>query len=241
MHIHTNLLSLIMAAAGGLAASNLVAQEADAAKSKPDASATKSVMAAPSETAARAKIMASDEWKQAGAEYQKWLSTQPIYTAGQIKRINENLDAQIQTMPSGELQAFLDDWQAKLKVLNGKNFQEAQNWLGAYMTNMADGYRRKYLESLGLTDIANLSAAQLETSITNIRADRRSISSNQEAFDQFRQQQLQSLQNKQTTLQQARQQSASQLNSNYNSVFQGPYSPPFNNNFIPTFGAYLPL
>jgi len=204
--------------------------------------ATKSVMAAPSEASVRAKIMAGDQWKQVGAEYQKWLSTQPVYTPRQIKRINEKLDAQIQTMPTSELQAFLDDWQAKLKVLNGKNFQEAQNWLGAYMTNMADGYRRKYLQSLGLTDIPSLSAAQLEAALTEIRADRQSIAHNQSAFDQLRQKQLQSLQSQQAAAQQAREQSATQLNNSAGpGGVQSPYSPAFGNNFIPPFGSYLPL
>ena len=86
-------------------------------------------------------------------------------------------------MPTSELQGFLDDWQAKLKVLLGKNFQEAQNWLGQYMVNMADGYQRNYLKRLGLNDIPNMSAAQLDAAITRIRADRLAVMQSQADFD----------------------------------------------------------
>ena len=128
--------------------------------------------------------MATDEWKQVYTGYQKWLSTQPIYSPNQIKKINDKLDAQIRNMPTSELQGFLNDWQAKLKILNGKNFQEAQNWLGAYLTNMADGYKRNYLHSMGLIDIPSLSAKQLESAITEIRANQSSIAHDQAVFDQ---------------------------------------------------------
>ncbi|HZZ30337.1 MAG TPA: hypothetical protein VFE46_20225 [Pirellulales bacterium] len=235
-------LTVMLVLAGCATARQAIAEQPVPAAADRAGATTQSVLMPPSENAARSKIMASDEWKRLGAEYQKWLSTQPIYTPAQIKRINEKLEAQIQAMPASELQAFMDDWHAKLKVLNGKDFQEAQNWLGAYMTNMADGYRRKYLESLGLMDIPNLSAQKLEAAMTEIRADRQSIAQNQVSFDRLRQQQLQALQTSQGTVQQARQERATQLNSSYDSgSFRSPYSVPFGNNFVPPFGSYLPL
>ena len=131
----------------------------------------------------REKIMASAAWKQVDSEFQKWLSQQTIYTPAEINRINQKLATQIRAMPTSELQGFIDDWQAKLKVLLGKDFQEAQNWLGQYMVNMADGYQRNYLKRLGLSDIPNLSAAQLEAAITRIRADRLAVIQAQADFD----------------------------------------------------------
>jgi hypothetical protein len=195
-----------------------------------------------SDAATRASIMASDQWKQVGTAYQKWLSTQPIYTPNQIKRINEKLDAQIRNMPTSELQGFLDDWQAKLKVLNGKNFQEAQDWLGAYMTNMADGYRRNYLHDMGLTDIPNMSAKQLEAAITEIRANQSSIAQDQAVFNQVRQQTVQTVQQNMAATQQADQNASMQDGGGDYGTFQSPYSPMmFNDNFIPPVGNYLPL
>jgi hypothetical protein len=195
-----------------------------------------------SDAAARAKIMASDEWKQVYTGYQKWLTTQPIYTPKQINRINEKLDAQIRNTPASELQAFLNDWQAKLKVLNGKDFQEAQNWLGAYMTNMADGYRRNYLQSMGLTDIPNMSAKQLEGAITEIRANQASIAQDQQVFDQTRQQTVQTVQQNNAATQQADQNMYDLDGGGDYGTYQSPYTGMmFNDNFIPPVGNYLPM
>ncbi len=188
------------------------------------------------------KIMASDEWKQVYIGYQKWLSTQPIYTPKQINRINEKLDAQIRNMPTSELQGFMNDWQAKLKVLNGKNFQEAQDWLGTYMTNMADGYRRNYLQAMGLTDIPNMSAKQLEAAITEIRANQSSIAQDQTAFDQARQQTVQTVEQNMAATQQADQNMSDLDGGGDYGTYQSPYSGMmFNDNFIPPVGNYLPL
>ncbi|HZZ30336.1 MAG TPA: hypothetical protein VFE46_20220, partial [Pirellulales bacterium] len=182
---------------------------------------------AAADAATRAKIMNSDPWKQIGVQYQQWLNTQPIYTPNQIKKINDQLNAQIQSMPTSELQGFMDDWQAKLKILNGKDFQEAQNWLGAYMTNMAQGYRRDYLRQMGLTNIPNKTAGQLEAAITDIRADQMSITQNQAAFNAGRQQAVQSAQQQNAASQQAQQTQFSSYNSapGFN-TFQSPYRPP---------------
>jgi hypothetical protein len=143
--------------------------------------------------AQREIIMAGAAWKQVDSEFQKWLSQQTIYSPAEINRINQKLAAQIRAMPTSELQGFIDDWQAKLKVLLGKDFQEAQNWLGQYMVNMADGYQRNYLKRLGLNDIPNMSAAQLEAAITRIRADRLAVIQAQADFDSARNQQVQTV------------------------------------------------
>jgi hypothetical protein len=221
-----------------LVASQLVAQQPSVTKSAAPAAgapanapaailpAAPSSSSASADAALRAKIMASAEWKRIGDEYQSWLSTQPIYTPGQIKRINDNLAAQIQSMSASDLQDFMSDWQAKLKVLNGKNFQEAQNWLGAYMTNMADGYRRNYLKSLGLTDIPSMTAGQLEAAITNIRANQENVVQSQATFNATRRQMVQNVQQDNATSQQAQSQSYTSYGSSGFNTFQSPYRPP---------------
>jgi hypothetical protein len=235
----TKLCPALIATVGLFIAAQLAAQQPG-----PTGRAAASTSQAPANSSdpARAKIMASDEWKQISVGYQKWLSTQPIYTSKQIDRINGKLDAQIRSMPTSELQGFLDDWQAKLKVLNGKNFQEAQDWLGAYTTNMADGYRRNYLQSMGLTDIPNMSAKQLESAITEIRANQSTIVQDQASFNQVRQQTVQTVQQNMAATQQADQNASMQDGGGEYSTFQSPYSPMmFNDNFIPPVGNYLPL
>ncbi len=176
------------------------------------------------EAAAKAKIMASDAWKQMADEYQKWLNSQAIYTPDDVNRMNAKQAAQMQAMPAGEMQDFLNDWLAKLKVLNGKDFQDAQQWLGEYMSALSDGYRAKTLKEMGLTDVANMSADQLEAAIEKIRADRLSIQRNQDAFNRIRQQQVHAIQQANAATQQAQQQAAEQLRSAQNTV-RSPYRP----------------
>ncbi len=187
-----------------------------------------------SDAAAKAKIMASDDWKKMSAEYQKWLNSQVIYTPSDIKRINAKLSAQMQAMSAADMQDFLNNWLAKLKVLNGKDFQDAQQWLGEYMSALTDGYRAKTLQNLGLTDVASMSADQLEDAIERIRADRLSIQRNQASFNHIRQQQVQTVQQANAATQQAQQQAAAQLRaSQFNSV-QSPYRPPNSGPYNPT-------
>ena len=165
-------------------------QQAPPSKAK---SASPTAESNQADAAQRAKIMSSDAWKQVDVEFQKWLSQQTIYTPKEVSRINQKLAAQIRSMPTSELQGFLDDWQAKLKILLGQNFQEAQNWLGQYMVNMADGYQRNYLKRLGLSDIPSLTADQLEAAITRIRADQLAVQQSQAEFDYARNQQVQAV------------------------------------------------
>jgi hypothetical protein len=175
------------------------------------------------EAGSKAKILASQEWKQAYDEFQKWLASQAIYTPADVERIKANLAAQIQIMPASELQGFLDDWQARLKVLNGRDFQDAQQWLGEYLFVVTDGFRRQTLKNLGLTDVANMTAAQLEDAIIRIHADRLSRMQSRVAFEQNRQQMVQMVQQSNAAAQQARQQSnfgAARFGTN-----QSPYRP----------------
>lgn len=233
------LVAVAVMAAGCLTAYQLAAQQPT--PPAPAAPTAKSA-AAGSDSAAREKIMASDEWKQVYAGYQKWLSTQPVYSPNQIKKINAKLDAQIRNTPTSELQGFLNDWQAKLKILNGKDFQEAQDWLGAYMTNMADGYKRNYLHSMGLSDIPSLSAKQLESAITEIRANQASIVQDQASFDQVRQNTVQTVEQNMAATQQADQNASMSDGGGEYGGYQSPYSPMmFGDNYIPPVGNYLPL
>ena len=180
--------------------------------------------------AAKAKILASDAWKQVMSEYQKWVSSQAIYTPDDVKKMNAKISAAIQSMSASDLQEYLDDWQAKLKVLNGQNFQDAQAWLGAYLEPCTDGYRAKTLKQLGLSDAANMSAAQLEDAIVRIRADRRSKEASQAAFEQSRMAQVRMLQQDYGASQQAVQQAGGAgVNFGYGPGFntmQSPYHPP---------------
>jgi hypothetical protein len=200
----------------------LAAQQPDSKKSTKSADNPAAGQSA--DAAEKAKIMASPAWGQVSEGFQKWLASQAIYTPSDINRINANLAAQIRAMPASELQGFMDDWQARLKVLNGKDFQDAQQWLGEFLSVLADGYRRQTLKNLGLADVTNMSAAQLEDAITRIEADRLRRQQSQVAFDQQRQQTVQTIQARNAATQQAldqRSPQAAQFGTN-----QSPYRPP---------------
>ncbi len=124
-------------------------------------------------------------------------------------------------MPASELQGFLDDWQAKLRVLNGRDSQDAQQWLGQYLSVLADGIRRRTLSEMGLADLPNMTASQLEDAFIRVRARRLSLQQSRAAFDQNRQQRVQMAQQNNAAMQQARlQRGAAQFGTN-----QGPYRP----------------
>ena len=182
------------------------AQQPGPTKSGPAATKASSSAGGASESAAKEKIFASPQWKQVYDEFQKWLASQAIYTPADVERIKKNLLAQMQSMSAGDLQGFLDDWQAKLKVLNGKDFQDAQQWLGEYLSVLNDGFRRQTLRDLGLSDVANMTAGQLEEAIIRIRANRLSTQQRQAAFDQRRQQMVGMVQQSNAATQQAQQQ-----------------------------------
>src|SRR5689334_11042701 len=95
-----------------------------AAGSPPAAPPRAATPALSPEDAAREKIFASDRWKKVEAEYSKWLSSQAIYTPDQVNRMGEKMIREMKTMPPEELEGFLDEWDAKLKVLLGKDFQD---------------------------------------------------------------------------------------------------------------------
>jgi hypothetical protein len=96
---------------------------------------------------------------------------------------------------------------------------------------------------MGLTDIPNMSAAQLESAISEIRANQSSITQDQAVFDQTRQQTVQTVQQNMAATQQAQQQNAYLQNgSGQYGTYGSPYSPMmFNDNYIPPVGNYLPL
>jgi hypothetical protein len=143
--------------------------------------------AAASDAAKKAQILASDRWKKVEQEFAKWLSMQVIYTPQQVEQLKTKLKAEIQRMSAAELEQFLDQWDAKLKVLLGTDAAEAREWLGQYLSVVADGFRQTFLQKLGITDVSKLTAAQIEDQIENIRAQRLAFQQQRAAFDVGRQ------------------------------------------------------
>ncbi len=189
-----------------------------------------------SDSARRAAILMSDRWRKVELEFQQWLSVQVVYTPRQVEEIKAKLAAEVQSMSPAELEQFLDQWDAKLKILLGKDADEARNWLGEYMSVMADGYRKHFLASLGLTDVTKMSAAQVEEAVDRVRMQRMSIRQQQAAFNQNREQQVQAAEKANAQARQmAQQQATAAMNRTPKfNMFQSHYSPRPQDSYIPT-------
>ncbi|HZZ74023.1 MAG TPA: hypothetical protein VFE24_17350 [Pirellulales bacterium] len=217
-------LSLAALGLGMLALSQLSAQGPTTKSTPPQLGLTSEQS---TEESKRAKILASERWKKVDAQYSQWLKRQAIYTPQQVNAMGAKLAAEIQEMPTEDLEGFLDDWDAKLKVLLGQNFSDAQDWLGYYMNNMADGYRRSYLRKLGLTDISKLSASELEDKIIDIRAAQANAKQNDEAANRSRQAMLQTSRDAiATSVDNQRDNTALRNTDVHRPVYQSPYRPP---------------
>lgn len=221
----TRKLTIGVLIAGLLVAGHLLLQQSSWAEPDEELAGNRNAISdASSEVPAKEKLLASPQWKQMYSEFQKWLASQPIYTPSDIKRINANLAAQIQAMSASEVQGYLGDWQAKLNVLKGKDFQDAQQWLGQYLSVLADGYRRGTLRDLGLSDFVSMKAGDLERAILDIRAKRFALERRSTAFDQSRQQMIQQAQEKRAAARAAQLQSRSRA-ARFATI-QSPYRPP---------------
>jgi len=176
------------------------------------------------------QILNSDRWRKVIDEFQQWLSVQVVYTPKQVAQLRAKLNAEVQKMSADELQQFLDQWDAKLKVLLGTDADEARAWLGQYMSAMADGYRTEFLKKTGVTDISHATAAQIEQEILKLRLQRTGIQQRQATFDQTRQQEVQAAEQANAAAQRRMSRDQTLLNqrgaATSSSGYQSHYTPP---------------
>jgi hypothetical protein len=193
--------------------------EANAASGLPRTDATTT-----SEAAQKNQILSSDRWKRVENEFGQWLAVQVVMTPQQVDRMKAKLHGEIQNMSAAELQQFLNQWDAKLNVLLGKDAAEARQWLGQYLSVIADGYRPKFLKKLGISDLTNLTAAQIEDELNKLRADRMDFQQQRAFFDAGRQRSLQQAQQWQAASNQSLQDAGQGTAAEYG-TYQTPYSP----------------
>jgi len=171
------------------------------------------------------KILASERWKKVQAEFEKWLSVQVIYTPSQVDDLKKKLAAQVQRMSPTEIEQFLDQWDAKLKVLLSPDAAEAREWLGQYLSVIANGRRREFLEGLGVNkDVSKLTAAQIEDQINAVRAKRLAFQQQRAGFEAGRQQSLQMAEQFQNEQREVLQQSGTGQAAGYG-TYQSQFAP----------------
>jgi hypothetical protein len=178
----------------------------------------------PAEVAAREAILNSDRWKRVESEFGKWLSLQVVYTPQQVAKMRARLHAEVQKMSAAELQQFLDQWDAKLKVLLGKDADEARQWLGEYLSVIADGYRPTFLKKIGIKDVTTLSASQIEDELDRLRAERMTFQQQRAFYNAGQQQWVQRAQQWQQASQGSLDQAGQGTAAEYSS-YQTPMAP----------------
>jgi hypothetical protein len=134
-------------------------------------------------------IMNSSRWRRAIFELGEWLSAQAIYTPTQVRNIKADFNHKVEKMSSHDLEYLLDDLDAKFKVLDTPEAQDARSWVAQYLSVMSDQKRAEALKDV--PNVVTMTAGQLQQEIQKIEQKRSSLQQQQAAFDEGRQQLVQ--------------------------------------------------
>ncbi|RLS30959.1 MAG: hypothetical protein DWH79_09675 [Planctomycetota bacterium] len=135
--------------------------------------------------AAKAAILQGPRWRRAIFELGEWLSSQQIYPPKEVIRIKSDFNRRVSRMTSHELEYLLDDLEAKFKVMETPEAQEARAWVGQYLSAMSDRRRDDVLKDV--PNVVDMTAGQLSQEIGKIEQKRQSLKDRQAAFDDGRQ------------------------------------------------------
>ncbi len=147
--------------------------------------ATAAVPLDPADAAKKAEILKSQRWRRAMFELNEWFSTQKIYNKQQAAQMKANLSAHVAKMSAAEVQAVLDDLDAKFQVLDTPEAQEARAWMAQYLSYFSDKKRKEMLKDV--PNVATMTASQLAEEIRKIEQKRASIERDQALFNQRQQ------------------------------------------------------
>jgi hypothetical protein len=145
-------------------------------------------------------IMNSPRWRRAIFELGEWLSAQAIYSPAQVRNIKADFNHKVEKMSPHDLEYLLDDLDAKFKILDTPEAQDARSWVAQYLSVMSDQKRAESLKDV--PNVVTMTAGQLQQEIQKIEQKRGTLQQQQAAFDEGRQQLVQRAQD-------ARQQTAS--------------------------------
>ena len=140
---------------------------------------------------ARQEILDSQRWADAKQQLDSWLSVQKVYSDEEVEVLKSELRNRIAVMSPQELQAFLEEMEAKVAVLMSPASLDARRWASKYTDKALERYRKKF----GVEDPARMSAADLETALAEFTAQRQSKLESSAAFRQSRQSQARAAKN----------------------------------------------
>ena len=151
---------------------------------RPTSDKASATQAAVDDAARKAEILASPRWRRAMFELNEWLGAQKLYTPAQVTKIKQNFTAKVNRLSAQDLQFMLDDMDAKFKVLETPQAQDARAWLAQYLSILSDKKREEVIGKLG--NVATMTAPQLEAQIAAIEQRRAASARQQQAVNQLR-------------------------------------------------------
>ena len=198
------------------ASSTSAPQEPKAAANDDDGDGDRDLKKGDSDLEKKVAIMNSSRWRRAIFELGEWLSAQAIYTPTQVRNIKADFNHKVEKMSSHDLEYLLDDLDAKFKVLDTPEAQDARSWVAQYLSVMSDQKRAEALKDV--PNVVTMTAGQLQLEIQKIEQKRGTLQQQQAAFDEGRQQLVQRAQD-------ARQQTAAASAAAMSRTGSASYSP----------------
>jgi hypothetical protein len=176
------LISYIRASVAGLLCVLLAGSPAAAQQTPVDA--RPAAPGANDEAAQKAKIFASDCWRQAMLALDDWSRTQTIYTPDEVAAMRADFAARVDSMSARELQEMIADLEARFRILDSPEVREVRAWFAQYMSVLAERRREELLREI--PNFATMTAAELNQAILKVRGKK----AGQARFDRNRQAQV---------------------------------------------------
>ena len=137
------------------------------------------------ESYSRETILQSQRWRRLRRQFDEWLSVQKIYTPAQVAELTTALERHVASMPTSELEDFIDDTEERLAVLTSDKAMDARSYL-SFFTD--EGRRQRIANGGEIPNVFNITVGQLRQELNQFQQQRAARSANQAAFNQSREQ-----------------------------------------------------
>lgn len=121
----------------------------------------------------KTEILTGSRWRRAMFELDEWLAVQPVSTAEQVRHIKADLADRVAAMSSYELDYLLDTLEFKLRILDSPDAVEVREWLGRYLSVMAD--RKRAATLAGLPDVVEMTSGELIAGVQRLEEKRAEV------------------------------------------------------------------
>jgi len=115
----------------------------------------------------------------------EWLSVQKVYTPSQLRKVKAELNAKVARMSPQELVDFMNDMEAKLKIMMSPEAEQARLWVEQKLARQVN-LTPQQLKQMR-PDVLNMTSAQLEERLLEWQQQRKQTMATQLAFDKGRQ------------------------------------------------------